>query len=401
MNATVIESVEARAPAARWDSSQSSEAEDYYKLSVKKRRKMFIGTFLFFVVLPVLICAFYYTLIASPQYISISKITVTDDSKSVAALSGLGGFLSSASGGAIGREDAYILKEYIKSADMADALQKDVQLHQIFANANADFLSAPPENPTKEEFIKYYNQQVTVRLDELTGLLTVEVKAFSQKDSQKISASLLKVSEKFVNAMSERLRTDSVSFAREFLKESEDKILIANQKISGFRNKNANFDPTSTATGVLRITSGLEQELAAVKTQIATYGSYMKSDNPRIQALKARESSIKKQIFSQNARLADQKGTILGNITQEYEALKLENDFAVKQYATALKAFEEAQTAARKQTKYLIRVVGPTLPEEAGQPRPLYDTLTVFLICGAVYVLGGLVIAAARDHMRT
>ena len=90
----------------------------------------------------------------------------------------------------------------------------------------------------------------------------------------------------------------------------------------------------------------------------------------------------------------------MANIAQEYEALKLISEFSVKRYSMALAAFEEARSSARKQTKYLVRVVGPTLPEESLKPKALNEIFGTFFIALVTYVLGGLMISALRDHIR-
>ena len=382
----------------------SKNEENEFKTLQKKRRKILIGSFILFVILPTFLTGFYYAFIATPQYISESKITVSVENKNIGALDGLGGLLSAASGGGgplAGLHDAFIVKEYIESADMMQSLRDEIGLYDIYAGPDPDMFSAPPDDPTKEAFLRYYRDMISVRLDEMTGLLSVSVHAFSPEDSRKIAAEIITHAENFVNLMSERMQKDSVAFAYNFLKESENKILELNRKISQFRNQNANFDPTATATGVLKIASGLEAELARVRTEIATLGAYMKSDNPRLQSLRAKEESIARQIDAQTERLASREGSTLANIAQEYEALKLKNEFAVKQYGAALTAFEEAQVGTRRQTKYLIRVVGPTIPEESLEPLPLYDTFTVFIGCLALYIVGGLIIAGVRDHIRT
>lgn len=98
--------------------------------------------------------------------------------------------------------------------------------------------------------------------------------------------------------------------------------------------------------------------------------------------------------------MASKTGSTLASIAQEYEALKLLSEFSVKRYSMALAAFEEARNSARKQTKYLVRVVGPTLPEESLKPKALNEILGTFFIALVTYILGGLMISALRDHIR-
>lgn len=378
-----------------------SYSEELKKIKAE-RRKIFAIGFSLVVALPTFIAAFYYGLLAAPKYTSISKFTVTVEggASAGAMLDGGIGALLSGGAGASNPQEAYVVQEYIESQDMVRHLKDKIDLYNIYDSEEADFWASPPSNPTIEEFTDYYNQMVHIRYEDQSGMIITEIDAFTPEDAIKISGAISDAAEKFVNERSLRIQKDSVQFAEAFLKESEEKVLEANIDLSEFRNKNKNFDPTITATGVLEITAKLEAELAETKTEIATLSNFLKSDNARIQALRAKARSLQGQISSQSSRLASKTGSTLANIAQEYEALKLLSEFSVKRYSMALAAFEEARNSARKQTKYLVRVVGPTLPEESLKPKALNEILGTFFIALVTYILGGLMISALRDHIR-
>lgn len=368
------------------------------------RRRVFAIGFSFFVLLPTLLAILYYGFIATPLYTSTSKFTVTvEGGASAGSLldGGNVGSMFASSGGALAiMQESQVIKSFLSSQDIVETLQKDIDLYKIFDAKHADFLSRPPENPTTEKFTDYYRKMVTIRLDELSGVMTLEVDAFSAKDAKIISEAILKITEDFVNKRSDRMQEDSVHFAEDFLKESEQEVIKANVNITKFRNQNKNFDPMMTATGVLGITSQLEAELAKTQTEITTLSNFLKEDNSRIQALEAKARSIRLQIERQSGRLASQNGSKLATITQEYEALKLLAEFAVKRYGMALTGFEKARVIALKQKKYLVRVVGPTFAEQSLKPNTLYEILGTFFIALVTYVIGGLIISALRDHIR-
>lgn len=378
-----------------------SYSEELKKIKAQRRKTFLIG-FSLVVMLPTLIAALYYGLIAAPKFTSLSKFTVTVEGggSGGSMLDGGIGALLTAGSGASNPQEAYIVQEYIESQDMVRHLKDKIDLYSIYNSDDADFWAAPPVDPTIEEFTDYYNAMVHVRHDDQSGMIIVETDAFSPEDAIKIASAISDASEIFVNQRSVRIQKDSVQFAEEFLKESEEKVIEANIELSEFRNKNKNFDPTITATGVLEITAKLESELAETKTEIATLSNFLKSDNARIQALRAKARSLRGQIASQSSRLASKKGSTLANIAQEYEAFKLISEFSVKRYSMALAAFEEARSSARKQTKYLVRVVGPTLPEESLKPKALKEIFGTFFIALVTYILGGLMISALRDHIR-
>ncbi len=377
-----------------------SYSEELKIVKAKRRRALTLGLG-FFVLLPTFIATLYYGFIATPQYVSTTKFDVVVENNNS------GGFLASTLGLALGGSghsninEAYIVKEFLKSQDILHILEKKINLLKIFKHKKADFWSSPKKNPNIEEFLKYYTQMVNVSLNEADGLITLEVTAFTPHDAKKIAESIMIEAEDFVNQRSSRMQKDSIQFAEKFLFDAEKKVLEANISLSEFRNKNQNFDPTVTAKGVLNITSQLEGELVRTKTEIATLKNYLKSDNPRIQNLEAKKSSLEMQIKSQSNRLATKKGSTLADIAQEYESHKLMTEFAIKRYSTAIVGLEEARIKAAQQTKYLLRVIGPTMPEKATKPESFKEIFGVFFTTLVMFTIGGLILSALRDHIRS
>lgn len=372
------------------------------KIIKAKRRKLLTLSLGFFVLLPTFISITYYCIVAAPQYISTTKFNVVVENSGSANL--LSGSLGLALGGVVGHSDmseAFVVKEFLKSQDIVEILEKKINLLKVFNHKDADFWAKPPKNPSIEEFLIYYKEMVDVSLNEIDGFITVNVAAFSPEDAQKIAESIMVEAEDFVNKRSERIQKDSIKFSEKFLFDAEKKVLEANRSLSEFRNKNQNFDPTVTAKGVLQITSQLEGELAKTRTEIAILKNYLKTDNPKIQNLEAKKSSLQIQIKSQNNRLAAKKGSTLADIAQEYEAYKLTTDFAIKRYSTAILGLEEAQTKATQQMKYLLRVIGPTKPEQSIKPEPIKEIFGVFFTSLVIFTIGGLILSALRDHIRS
>jgi capsular polysaccharide transport system permease protein len=371
------------------------------KIIKEKRRKALTFGLGFFVLLPTLIVTVYYCLIATPQYISTTKFNVVVES------GGGANILASSLGMAFGGNtqtninEAFIVKEFLKSQDIIHILDKKINLLTIFNNKNADFWAAPPQKPNIEDYLGYYIKMVNVSLNETDGFVTLNVAAFTPKNAEIIAESIMQEAEQFVNKRSERMQKDSIKFAEKFLFDAEQKVLAANISLSEFRNKNQSFDPTVTAKGVLQITSQLEGELAKTKTEIATLKNYLKSDNPRIQNLEAKKHSLENQIKSQSGRLAAHKGSTLADMTQEYEAHKLMTEFAVKRYSTAIAGLEEARAKAAQQMKYLLRVTGPTKPEKSTKPEPLKEILGTFFVTLVMFTIGGLILSALKDHIRS
>lgn len=379
-----------------------SYSEELKAIKEKRRKTLGYG-FGIFVIIPTVIAMIYYGLIAAPQYVSHTKFNVVvGHAESANLLSGALGLGNIASGMAQpNMTEAYIVKEFLQSQDIVKILEKKINLIKIFNHENADFWADPPTNGSIEEFVQYYNQMIDVTMDENNGLVTLDVAAFSPEDATKIAESIMTEAEEFVNKRSDRIQKDSIRFAEKFLSEAEEGVLNANVSLTDFRNRSQNFDPVITAENVLRITSQFEAELAKTNTEIATLKSYLKSDNPRIQNLKAKKSSLKAQIRSQNQRLAAKKGATLADTAQKYEAHRLKTEFAIKRYSSALVGLEEARVKAAQQMKYLLRIIGPTHPEDSIKPEALREIFGTFFVALVFFIITTLILSALKDHIRS
>ena len=82
----------------------------------------------------------------------------------------------------------------------------------------------------------------------------------------------------------------------------------------------------------------------------------------------------------------------------EFERLALQSEFADKQLGVALAALESARSEAARKQLYLERLVQPSLPDKAMEPRRVRSIATVFLFGLLAWGMGSLILAAIREH---
>ncbi|PIR34246.1 MAG: hypothetical protein COV36_01290 [Alphaproteobacteria bacterium CG11_big_fil_rev_8_21_14_0_20_44_7] len=356
-----------------------------------------MGLFIF-VLVPTFLAAFYYLLVASDIYISETKFSVNVEGQNSQA--SIGQTLIPTMGPALNIQEAMVVKEFLRSRGVLDALEGNIDLKTIYSSKKADPLSSISRSADKEDFLEYFREIVDVQLDDVSGITTLRVRAFAPDDALLVASSMVDQAEEFVNKMSRRVQEDAISFSHRELENSEKQVIASNDKLTEFRNKNKNFDPTLTAEGVLKIIGSLESELASTEAEIAEMKNYMHPGSPQILSLEAKARSLRQQIGSQTGRLASEEGAPLAQIAQEYEALSTQKDFAIKRYELSLSSLEAAQVDARKKSKYLLRIVEPTKPESAEEPKRFKEILTVFFTCLIAYSIFGLIVAAIKDHVR-
>lgn len=359
-----------------------------------RRKRMF----LIFVVLPTLVVAGYYFLIAANQYESEAHFMVRTAETTPTVSGGLGQALNLAGGVTAAQTDAMSVADYLTSHDAVDTLARQTGLVSRFQRPEADILSRlHNDNPTPETLLKYYRKQVNVRYNSDTGITTVTVRAFRPRDSYDIIRTMLALGEARVNMLNTRGQNDDLAMSRRLLKESEDQLADVQRKMTGFRQSRGDIDPQNSGEAQIRLVSTLSANLSGAEAQLNSMRGLISPTSPQFVALARRVQALQAQVGIQSGKAAGGGGAIASHLG-DYEELKLRQEFAAKRYDTAAAAFEKARDQVQKQQLYLVRVVAPNLPDKSLYPERWRVVLTVF--CGAllIYAIGWLIVAGVREH---
>ena len=364
----------------------------------KLRRWMKKRAFITALVLPTVLAFIYFFLLASPMYVSHASFAIRSADASVSAGADIASMFLRTSG-TIGN-DAYIINDYIQSFDLAQDIDRELSLVVHYSDREYDVVSRLWQNPTQDELSRYWRWAVVPQLNVDTGIISLEVKAYTPDMAQKLTQAVLSRSEALVNAMNERARSDAVKLASEEVSRAEERVRRAQSAMREFRDAHNLIDPQTTAAGLQSLVSGLEVEATTLRTQISAAKAYMKADAPLIKSLTQRLAAVEKQLSEEKLRVAGQ-GSVQGNLNAlvaDYEDLALEAEFAQKQLVSAMTSLEQARVQQLAQSRYVVAYQQPTLPDESLYPRPFLFTLYVF--AGMLLFLGivSLVWASIREH---
>ena len=169
--------------------------------------------FLLVVVLPTVIAAIYYLMIASPRYVSEARFIVRAPSQQQPT--GLGVALQGV-GIATTQTDAFAVHEYITSRDGLSELSERFDLAAVLGPRGADMFSRFPlpwEQRSEEGLYRALQRFVTVGYDATTGISTLRVEAFRGQDAKALNEALLAGGEGLINRLNQRAATDAVSEA--------------------------------------------------------------------------------------------------------------------------------------------------------------------------------------------
>ncbi len=367
---------------------------------VGAKTKRYLGRanplFLATVVVPTLVAAIYFGLLASDVYVSQSQFVVRSPDKPAA--SGLGILLKSVGFSNAG-DEIFITHDYVKSRDALRSLNQDEAVVKAFGNPTISVFDR--YNPfgwsgSFEDLYSYYGRKVGVEHNTTSSITTLTVKAFTADDARRINRQLLDLSEALVNRLNNRGEFDLLGFAQREAREAEAEARRASQALAGFRNRQGIIDPERQATVQLQLVSKLQDELIGARLQLQQLQT-LAPENPQIPMLRTRIAGLARQIDSEIGRVAGGQGSLSANAVL-YQRLALDREYADRRLTAALASLQEARNEARRKQAYVERIVQPNLPDEAQQPRRLRGILATLVLGLIAYSILTMLLAGVREH---
>ena len=312
------------------------------------------------------------------------------------SVSGLGEALGL--GSATSAEDERLLLAYVHSPDLLAKVQEELDLHAHYTSPDIDWYSRLPEDATREDFLEYYRNHVSIAQDGTTGLLEIEAQAFTPEFALDLNRWLLQFSESFVNEINQALADQQVAFMREEVERTQDVLRVEKQALLNFQNTNRTFSPEGQSQALSSVINTLESELVQEETQLSQFQSYLNEDAPQIVSTRSRIAALRQEIERQKSRLVGQGDDNLNELNAEYNNLLLNLEFATNAYTTALSAFEQARSEASRKLRNLVVVSSPQLAEEARYPDRTYWIITWLLGAFLVFAIARLILSIVREH---
>ena len=337
---------------------------------------------------------FYYAIIASPRYVSESQFVVKQASSTDVPMLGLAA-LGSVSPS---MRDALILQKYIRSREMAMALNESVSLKAHYERSDWDSFSKLASNSSSEEYIEYYQSHVNVMHDEMSDVLYVEVQTFDADYSLNVAKTLLKLSEQFINELGAKMAQEQMAYAQNEVERSY-KVLNENQNtLINFQDKFELYNPEQKSGALAGAINGLESKIIEQQTELKSLLAFMRDDAPEVQAKKIRIGALKQQLEEEKERLTNNDKQSLNKINVSFNEIKLNTELALDLYKSSLVSLEAVRAEAYKKLKHLLIIEYPAISQEDKYPNRLHSIITWFVCLLLVYFIGRLLLSIVKEH---
>lgn len=336
--------------------------------------------FVFMVLVPLAIVAFYLYAVATPLYEARAVIAITRSSDAEA--SSQTGLLGSMDDSA-NLQEAFRADTYINSQSLMDALEAELGLVTEFSGPAIDPVRRLRPLPglsvsIHDQFDRFVESSIDVR----SGLMTLYVRAPSRARAIEISEAVLRKAENQVSQLGQTLFDTRQSYAAQMRADAEAQVQQAQARLVELQFRHQEVDPRTRIENIYGRIRELEDEAQRLdneiqKAEIAGFG-----DNPQTAKLVALQEHIRDEVAREREQLVTPDGssaTPLNNLLMDYEMALLEVELARESVKTAIEAEAEAGREAALNRSILQVVVPPTTAGTAIYPKAP-GILTLWLV---------------------
>ncbi len=378
--------------------TKKAEPEPKKRIQKIERMKLWRPSFLTLAILPTILFAFYQCFWATERFESQAQVIVQQPDgmatmdTSMALLSGLGVSSSSAS-------DTELVKAYILSNDMLKYLEEKLKLREHYSQTQIDVFSRMGAEDSWEKYLEYYQNHIEVYVDAKSGIVHVYSQAFTPEFAHKLTQTIVKRAEWFINSIGHQLAEAQLAFIKHEHENIESKLEEAQSSLLNFQQKYNLLDPTAEGAAMQQITYGLEGQITAKETELKNLLTVMSEQAPQVISARNTLAALNLQLVKERSKLSDDSGNNIpvSEILSRYTDLKVKMELALSAYTASQVSLEKSRIEAYRQLKYLVIVESAIHPQENKYPNVFYNVSLFFVIIAMLYFIAKIVISVVKE----
>ena len=374
------------------------EIERIQKDIVRRRRRrfMFLGARVgAFVLIPTLLCFYYFAFVATPSYATKSEFIVQQAEVSTASSGLLGGTPLASN------QDSILVQDFLTSRGALQRLDEEFGYREHFSDPSIDSLQRVEEGSSNETLYKHYKKHVKVGFDPTEGVLRMEVAAVTPDMSRVFSEALIGYAEERVDRITERKRADQMRGANESFQDAEQKMVEAQEKVLTLQEQVGVLDPASETTALMTQVATLETQLTEKRLQLSQLLDNQRPNQARVAGVEGDIERLTALIADLRSQLTTESSSAgsLASITARLRMAEVDLETRTLMMQESLQQLEASRIEANRQVRFLSVGVTPVPPDEPTYPRVFENTLIAFLIFGAIYLLASVTAAILREQV--
>ncbi|MCP1546774.1 MULTISPECIES: capsule biosynthesis protein [Methylorubrum] len=344
--------------------------------------------FVLLFLLPTMIAAGYFYLVASDRYITEARFALRPALGNVDKVQSEDTGSNSSLSKQMIAQDTLITTSYIASRQMIETMERQMPLREMFSRDGIDFFSRFDADEPIERFMRYWHKRVTTSVDSNGGIISLKVAAFDAQESYTLTRALLDESERMVNELSLKARNAALAESTRELKNAEERLHTVQRAMRDLRNRAGILDAQSANKNNLMVIAELRKKRIDLSVQLNQSLRDLAPERRPIQDLKAQiqdlDDNIEKIERQMTSTDPDQR-RLLSEAMTEFEGLENERKNALLYHNKVLAASEQARIVANRQIEFFTPVVDPVVPTSAIEPRKHLITSIVALVAMVVF----------------
>jgi len=344
--------------------------------------------FVLLFLLPTMVAAGYFYLVASDRYITEARFALRPALGNVDKVQSEDTGSNSSLSKQMIAQDTLITTSYIASRQMIETMERQMPLREMFSRDGIDFFSRFDADEPIERFMRYWHKRVTTSVDSNGGIISLKVAAFDAQESYTLTRALLDESERMVNELSLKARNAALAESTRELKNAEERLHTVQRAMRDLRNRAGILDAQSANKNNLMVIAELRKKRIDLSVQLNQSLRDLAPERRPIQDLKAQiqdlDDNIEKIERQMTSTDPDQR-RLLSEAMTEFEGLENERKNALLYHNKVLAASEQARIVANRQIEFFTPVVDPVVPTSAIEPRKHLITSIVALVAMVVF----------------
>ncbi len=375
------------------------EIERIQKDIARRRRRKMIHLAIrlsVFVLIPTIVCFFYFAFIATPTYETKSEFIVQQAEASSAGGGGLLGGTPLASS-----QDSILVQDFLTSREALQRLDEEYGYREHFGDPSVDFLQRVEAGSSNEALYKHFTGNLKVGFDSTEGVLRMHISAYTPEMSRIFSEALIGYAEEKVDQVTERKRADQMRGANDSFTDAEVKMIEAQRAVLELQVQAGVLDPQSESTALMTQISTLETQLTEKKLALSQLQDNLRPNAARVAGAEGDISRLEVLIGELRSQLTEKSSTqgSLASITSRLRMAEVDLETRTLMMQESLKQLEASRVEASRQVRFLSVGVSPVPPDEPTYPKVFENTLIAFLIFGAIYLLASVTAAILREQV--
>ena len=276
---------------------------------------------------------------------------------------GLGGLLGGSGFATV--QESITVQAFLESREAMLRLEDELGFREHFSQEAIDPLNRIGPDATDEDVYDTYLRHLRIGYDPTEGLIRMEVIAADPEVSQSYSQALIGFAEERVDRMSQRLRADQMSGARENFEDAEARALEAQQRVLNLQEQRGVLSTEAEVSTVFGQIQNFELQLQEERLRLAELLSVPQPNASRVEV-------AERNIARLEALITDLRSSLTNTGTGEISLARIQSELIIAQadletrqmiLAQALQQMESARIEANRQTLYLSVGVFPIAPD--------------------------------------